>query len=51
MKSIGCDRRGALIESAGILRETFRTSDIIARIGSDGFRVVLIETPRENVHG
>jgi len=51
VKSIGCNRRGALIESAGILREAFRTSDIIARIGGDGFEVVSIETPRENVHG
>jgi hypothetical protein len=46
-----CDREGALIESAGILRETFRTSDIIARIGGDGFEVVSIETPRESIHG
>ena len=46
----GCDRKGALIESADILRETFRTSYIIARIGGDGFEVVSIETPRENIH-
>jgi len=39
------------MEYAGILREAFRTSDIIARIGGDGFKVVSIETPRENVHG
>jgi len=51
VKSIGCDRRGALIESAGTLRETFRASDIIVRIGSDGFWVVSIVAPRDNVHG
>jgi hypothetical protein len=51
VKSIGRDRRGALIESAGILRETFCTSDIIARISSDGFWVVSIEAPRDNIHG
>ncbi len=44
-------RRGALMEYAGILRETFRTSGIIARIGSDGFGVVSIEAPRKNGHG
>jgi len=47
MSNFGCDRKGALIESADILRETFRTSDIIARIGGDGFEGVSIETPRE----
>ena len=51
MSNFGCDRKGALIESADILRETFRISDIIARIGGDGFEVVSIETPRENIHG
>jgi len=50
-KQFRCNRKGVLIESAGIPRETFRTSDIIARIGGDGFEVVSIETPRENVHG
>jgi len=44
-------RRGALMEYAGILRETLRTSDVIARIGGDGFGVVSIKTPRENIHG
>ncbi|MEW6419124.1 MAG: diguanylate cyclase [Nitrospirota bacterium] len=33
-----------LIETAKILRETFREADIIARIGGDEFIVVLIET-------
>jgi len=36
--------------STGILREIFLTSDIVARIGGDGFEVVSIETPRENIH-
>jgi len=48
---LGVTRRGALMEYAGILREAFRTSDIIARIGGDGFEVVSIEAHRENVHG
>ncbi len=49
-RAVGCDRKEALIESAGILREIFLTSDIVARIGGDGFGVVSIETPRENIH-
>ena len=34
----------ALIETANVLRETFRESDIIARIGGDEFLVLAIET-------
>jgi diguanylate cyclase (GGDEF)-like protein/PAS domain S-box-containing protein len=34
----------ALIETAGVLRETFRDSDIIARFGGDEFVVLAIET-------
>jgi diguanylate cyclase (GGDEF)-like protein/PAS domain S-box-containing protein len=34
----------ALIETANILKETFRQSDIIARIGGDEFVVLAIET-------
>ncbi|MGA9350436.1 MAG: PAS domain S-box protein [Anaerolineae bacterium] len=34
----------ALIEIASVLRETFRESDIIARIGGDEFVVLVIET-------
>jgi diguanylate cyclase (GGDEF)-like protein len=33
----------ALIESANVLKRTFRESDIIARIGGDEFAVLLIE--------
>jgi diguanylate cyclase (GGDEF)-like protein/PAS domain S-box-containing protein len=35
----------ALIDTANILRETFRDSDIIARFGGDEFVVLAIETP------
>ncbi|OHB48304.1 MAG: hypothetical protein A2106_04650 [Planctomycetes bacterium GWF2_40_8] len=34
----------ALIEAASIFKETFRTSDIIARIGGDEFVIISIET-------
>ena len=51
MSNLGVSRKGILIESAGILMKTFRTSDIIARIDGDGFEVVSIETHREKVHG
>ncbi|RPJ13447.1 MAG: diguanylate cyclase, partial [Desulfobacteraceae bacterium] len=33
----------ALIESANILKETFRTSDIIARLGGDEFAILAID--------
>jgi diguanylate cyclase (GGDEF)-like protein/PAS domain S-box-containing protein len=39
----------ALIETANILRETFRESDIIARIGGDEFVVFGIETTETNI--
>ncbi|MDP1991470.1 MAG: diguanylate cyclase [Syntrophales bacterium] len=35
----------ALVEAAGILREVFRESDIIARIGGDEFALLAAETP------
>lgn len=34
----------ALVETASILRETFRESDVIARIGGDEFAVLVTET-------
>ena len=39
----------ALIDTANILRETFRGSDIIARIGGDEFVVLPIETTGDNL--
>lgn len=39
----------ALIESANILKETFRSSDIIARIGGDEFVALALETSEANV--
>lgn len=35
----------ALVEAAGLLREVFRESDIIARIGGDEFALLVAETP------
>jgi diguanylate cyclase (GGDEF)-like protein len=37
----------ALVEAAHVLRETFRESDIIARIGGDEFAIVAIEADKE----
>jgi len=39
----------ALIETAKILTETFRRSDVIARIGGDEFAVLAIEACKNNV--
>jgi two-component system cell cycle response regulator len=39
----------ALAETARIFRETFRDSDIIARMGGDEFAVILINVPDEGV--
>lgn len=36
----------ALVEAAAILRETFRETDIIARIGGDEFAIMTIDSPR-----
>lgn len=41
----------ALIETASILKETFREPDIIARMGGDEFAVLAIEAHRQSVHG
>lgn len=37
----------ALIRTAEILKETFRASDVIARIGGDEFAVLAVDTERE----
>jgi diguanylate cyclase (GGDEF)-like protein len=41
----------ALIESARVLKETFRNSDIIARMGGDEFVVLAIDTSISNAEG
>ena len=38
-----------LMETAEVLRATFRTSDIIARIGGDEFAIIAIEASQSNV--
>ena len=38
----------ALIETAQILKKTFRESDIIARIGGDEFAIIVIEAGRDS---
>jgi diguanylate cyclase (GGDEF)-like protein/PAS domain S-box-containing protein len=38
----------ALIEAAGVLRETFRTSDIIARLGGDEYAVLAVNLTEAN---
>lgn len=40
----------ALIDAADILRETFRKSDIIGRMGGDEFAVLAIEAAKGNIH-
>lgn len=40
----------ALIDTADILRETFRKSDIIGRIGGDEFSVLAIEAAKGNIN-
>jgi diguanylate cyclase (GGDEF)-like protein len=39
----------ALLETANLLRETFRESDILARLGGDEFAVLAVETAEESV--
>lgn len=39
----------ALTETARIFRETFRDSDIIARMGGDEFAVILVDAPAEGI--
>jgi diguanylate cyclase (GGDEF)-like protein/PAS domain S-box-containing protein len=39
----------ALIDSAGIIRRTYRESDIVARIGGDEFAVIPIGTTGDNI--
>jgi diguanylate cyclase (GGDEF)-like protein/PAS domain S-box-containing protein len=39
----------ALIEAAGILKESYRESDIIARIGGDEFAVIPVGTSLDNI--
>lgn len=38
----------ALRETASILKETFRSSDLIARLGGDEFTVLAIDAPKHN---
>ena len=39
----------ALIETANILRENYRESDVIARIGGDEFAMIPIGTAKDNI--
>jgi two-component system cell cycle response regulator len=39
----------ALVETANVLKDTFRSSDIIARLGGDEFVVLALETSHTNV--
>ena len=44
--SVGHDEGDrALVDLAGVLRGTFRTSDIVARIGGDEFAVLAVDAP------
>lgn len=38
----------ALMEAAAVLKETFRASDILARLGGDEYAVLALETSREH---
>jgi diguanylate cyclase (GGDEF)-like protein len=38
----------ALIDTASVLKETFREADIIARIGGDEFAVIVIEVGKDS---
>jgi len=40
----------ALIETAILLKETFRESDILARLGGDEFGVLTVETAEDSAH-
>lgn len=40
----------ALVETANILRATFRKADIIARLGGDEFAILAVETDDERAH-
>jgi diguanylate cyclase (GGDEF)-like protein len=39
----------AIAEAGQVLRDTFRASDVVARIGEDDFAVLAVEAPRERV--
>lgn len=39
----------ALIETANILKQVFRSSDIIARIGGDEFAIVVVESTKDDI--
>jgi diguanylate cyclase (GGDEF)-like protein len=40
----------ALRETADLLKESFRKSDVVARIGGDEFAVLMIDAPAEAIH-
>jgi diguanylate cyclase (GGDEF)-like protein/PAS domain S-box-containing protein len=39
----------AIAEAGQVLRDTFRASDVVARVGEDDFAVLAVEAPRERV--